>query len=101
MRIDLPAKWYESGTWTVGFCYLTKNMPNDYYGDLCIGDALKEIDNAPTIDTVSVVYGEWQTNSNYPDKLICSVCGYKEDMWWADKGTHYCPNCGKKMKGTP
>lgn len=55
----------------------------------------------PTIDAVPVVRGEWKTNSNYPDKLICSVCGYKEDMWWADKGTHYCPNCGAKMEDKP
>ena len=34
-----------------------KNMPNDYYGDLCVGDALKEIDNAPTISAVPVVRG--------------------------------------------
>jgi hypothetical protein len=89
MRTDLPAKWYKSGTWTVGLCYLT--APS------FLPLKLKEIDNAPTSNAVSVVYGEWQTNSNYPDKLICSVCGYKEDMWWADKGTHYCPNCGAKM----
>ena len=25
------------------------DMPNDYYGDLCIGDALNEIDDAPTL----------------------------------------------------
>ena len=23
MRNDLPAKWYKSGAWTVGLCYLT------------------------------------------------------------------------------
>lgn len=56
-------------------------------------DELKE---APTIDAVPVVRGKWTTNSDYPDTVICSLCGYKEDMWWADKGTNYCPNCGAK-----
>jgi len=39
---------------------------------------------------------EWKTNSNYPDTVICSVCGYREDVWWEDKGK-YCPNCAAKM----
>ena len=53
-----------------------KNMPNDYYGDLCIGDALKEINNAPTIDAVPVVRcGECKYNTSekkclYPDSII-------------------------------
>jgi hypothetical protein len=59
------------------------------------------IDNSPTIDAEPVVYGEWKTNSNYPEKLICSICGYKEDMWWTDIGTNYCPNCGAKMEDKP
>ena len=58
----------------------------------------KCIKEAPTIEAAPVIHAEWKTNSNYPDKLICSVCGYKEDMWWADNGTYYCPNCGAKME---
>ena len=52
-----------------------KNMPNDY-GDLCIGDVLKEvlkeIDNAPTIDAVpmaTAVQGEWIENPDYGAKM--------------------------------
>ncbi len=41
--------------------------------------------------------GHWITNSDYPDKLICSECNSKFDMWWMDKGSNYCPNCGTKM----
>ena len=43
-------------------------------------------------------YGHWITNSDYPDKLICSECNSKFDMWWIDKGSNYCPNCGAKME---
>jgi hypothetical protein len=53
--------------------------------------------DAPTIEAVPVVRGEWTTNSDYPDTVICSLCGWRESVWWADKGTNYCPNCGAKM----
>lgn len=69
------------------------------YGTLMMYEIADEIDEAPTADVAPVVRGEWIMNSDYPDRLICSVCGFKEDMWWADKGTHYCPNCGSKMGG--
>lgn len=53
------------------------------------------INGAPTIDTVK--RGRWGTNSDYPDTVICSVCGYRADVWFVDKGTPYCPNCGARM----
>ena len=56
------------------------------------------LDELPTIDAVPVVRGEWTTNSDYPDTVICSLCGWRESVWWADKGTNYCPNCGAKME---
>ena len=52
-------------------------------------------------DAVPVVRGEWTTNSDYPDTVICSLCGWRESVWWADKGTNYCPNCGAKMEDKP
>jgi len=76
-----------------------KNMPNDYYGDLCIGDVLKEIDNAPTIDAVPVVRGEWNPIFKGADTCECSVCK-REGVCDSDYGfiaTPYCPNCGAKM----
>jgi hypothetical protein len=59
------------------------------------------IKNTPTVDAVPVVCGEWTTNSDYPDTVICSLCGWGESVWWADKGTNYCPNCGAKMVDKP
>ena len=76
-----------------------KNMPNDYYGDLCIGDVLKEIDNAPTIDAVPVVRGEWNPIFKGADTCECSVCKRKgfSDSDYGFNATPYCPNCGAKM----
>ena len=45
-----------------------------------------------------VVHGRWETNSDRPDSLICSVCKCGFDMWKHDPH-NYCPNCGAKMDG--
>ena len=80
-----------------------KNMPNDYYGDLCVGDALKEIDNAPTISAVPVVRGEWvEAKSGVmsvwpPGQVMCSVCGQRMPSQWK-KMPPYCYGCGAKME---
>lgn len=42
--------------------------------------------------------GEWITHSDYPDRLICSNCNHKYDVWFVDNGT-FCPNCGSDMRG--
>ena len=44
------------------------------------------------------VQGEWETNSDRPDTLICSVCGAGYDMWKHDPH-NFCPNCGARMVG--
>ena len=43
-----------------------------------------------------VVHGHWETNSDRPDTLICSVCKCGFDMWKHDPH-NFCPNCGAKM----
>lgn len=50
----------------------------------------------PYADVVPVVHGRWETNSDRPDTLICSVCKCWFDMWKHDPH-NYCPNCGSKM----
>ena len=53
---------------------------------------------APTVDAVQVVHGRWETNSDRPDTLICSICKCGFDMWKHDPH-NFCPNCGARMDG--
>ena len=57
---------------------------------------LRAIDVQPAIDVTSVRHGQWETNSDRPDTLICSVCKCGFDMWKHDPH-NFCPNCGAKM----
>lgn len=50
----------------------------------------------PSADVAPVVHGMWETNSDRPDTLICSICKCGFDMWKHDPH-NYCPNCGSKM----
>lgn len=63
----------------------------------------KDIDNAPTVDAVEVVHGEWSTiEDDYLGltALECSEC--KQEYWFEEepplKIYSYCPNCGAKME---
>ena len=55
------------------------------------------ITDLPTADVAPVRHGRWETNSDRPDSLICSVCKCGFDMWKHDPH-NYCPNCGAKME---
>ena len=63
-----------------------------------INTCLTFINNANTIEAESVKHGRWETNSDRPDSLICSICKCGFDMWKHDQH-NYCPNCGAKMYG--
>ena len=52
----------------------------------------------PTEDVDKVRHGRWETNSDRPDSLICSICKCGFDMWKHDPH-NYCPNCGAYMRG--
>ena len=54
------------------------------------------LQEAPTIEAEPVRHGRWETHSDRPDSLICSVCKCGFDMWKHDPH-NYCPNCGAKM----
>ena len=56
------------------------------------------IEELPVADVVPVRHGRWETNSDRPDSLICSVCKCGFDMWKHDPH-NFCPNCGAKMDG--
>ena len=66
----------------------------------CFSDMISAYDVAmlPTADVSPVRHGRWETNSDRPDSLICSVCNCGFDMWKHDPH-NYCPNCGAKMDG--
>lgn len=51
----------------------------------------------PTVDAAPVVHARWKTSSDDPDRLICSACGRRYDMYHFDqKDMPYCL-CGAKM----
>ena len=58
----------------------------------------QNIMDIPAADVAPVRHGQWETNSDRPDSLICSVCKCGFDMWKHDPH-NYCPNCGAKMDG--
>ena len=58
-----------------------------------------DIYRAPTIDAAPVVHARWLTSSDIPDRLICSLCGRRFDMYHFDqKDMPFCL-CGAKMDG--
>ena len=61
-------------------------------------EAVTRVENFPSADAAPVRHGQWETNSDRPDTLICSVCKCGFDMWKHDPH-NFCPNCGAKMDG--
>ena len=60
------------------------------------------LDQAPTVDAVEVVHGEWIMCLDVDDVeyIECPICGgefYDGDNDTFDKPYNYCPNCGAKM----
>jgi hypothetical protein len=57
------------------------------------------INNAPTIDAVPVVRGEWIEHPT-KDSVLCFCCYADWNLF--DNDTYrfcYCPNCGAKIEG--
>ena len=63
---------------------------------ICKG--MQDVVNIHTIEAEPVKRGRWETNSDRPDSLICSICKCGFDMWKHDPH-NYCPNCGAYMRG--
>ena len=74
--------------------YQTYNL-DDAYGQGW-DDALCCIESIPVADVAPIIHGQWETNSDRPDTLICPVCKCGFDMWKHDPH-NFCPNCGAKM----
>lgn len=78
------------------------DAPEDEKAAVTIATAKKLVRSivrrTPAADVVPVRHGRWETNSDRPDSLICSICKCGFDMWKHDPH-NFCPNCGARMDG--
>ena len=100
--VDAAIKWHED-------C-LGEIMQNRSEATiLTFVECIKAVEEAPTVDAVEVVHGEWNKieiidddsgNGVNDDASQCSVCGDVFDSYhWAKTYFNYCPHCRAKMKG--
>ena len=74
--------------------------PSSFMAGLDYGMELanKLVFNAPTIEAVPVVHGEWikklRSNGGYIASITCSVCGCS----WHRATYNFCPECGADMR---
>ena len=77
--------------------------PEDDVAKLCYLYTSRILKDAPTIDAVPVVHGEWifQRIRGSMGTKTCSVCGYQswQSIMRMDNIGNYCPNCGARMDG--
>ena len=76
---------------------MAENGEYDHYTS-GFDEAVTRVEDFPAADVSPVRHGRWETNSDRPDSLICSICKCGFDMWKHDPH-NYCPNCGAKMDG--
>ena len=64
-----------------------------------LSTAIAEIEEAPTVDAVEVVHGEWAHLGG--DEWCCTSCGevITTEGSWENPTKKYCPNCGAMMDG--
>jgi DNA-directed RNA polymerase subunit RPC12/RpoP len=88
------------------FMQMHSRAEREYWDGVCCGVnwGLNTIIDAPTVDAVEVVHGEWDTiEDDYTGMIAlqCSECS--QEYWFEDepplKIYNYCPNCGAKMDG--
>lgn len=62
------------------------------------GGARKLMEDAPTVDAVEVVHGEWELHLD--GSGTCNRCNFtSENVWDFDTWQNYCGHCGAKMDG--
>lgn len=95
----------DANAWIEDHCdgckYKTNGICNPFNDPVC--GAVELMHDAPTVDAVEVVHGEWcedyetfiddSGKESYPIQTgyVCSECGKDGYPNW-----HYCPNCGAK-----
>lgn len=57
-----------------------------------VRDAMKDVDEQPTVDAVEVVHGHWEYIGGYGYQYRCSNC-----IKCVEHKTAFCPHCGAKM----
>ena len=65
-----------------------------------IQTCLSVLEDAPSVDAVPVVHGEWMLEDDRCFKNSvskCSACGKRYQL--APLSYNFCPNCGAKMDG--
>lgn len=73
---------------------------NHSYSTMMLYEVADMIDDAPTIEAVPVVHGEW-VKAKYDAEYECSNCHCIEYECLTKSGfklPDFCPNCGAKMK---
>ena len=72
------------------------------HGEICrVDETIWKVVDAPTIDAVPVVRGEWiePDENDITTACICSLCDWRGHIMEDDvMGMPYCPNCGAKME---
>ena len=102
--MDVLNKWGEEMSRYIDIEDVANAIYHHFPSVRTMADARSVIEEAPTIDAVSVVHGEWIFKTVFPnDKsefpmgyLVCSVCGSHHSN---STPCNYCDNCGAKMKG--
>ena len=75
---------------------ISQKMLKDFDGAIPVDfrAVMTAVRNAPTVDAVKVVHGQWRSDNNCGYR--CSIC----DFWVALRSlNNYCLNCGAKMDG--
>lgn len=82
-----------------------KTIDKEIFRHDTIDHVFQIIDDAPTIDAVEVVRGEWidaeiplECGGSMPIQ-VCNLCKTFYPLAYTGGGHRFCPNCGAKMKG--
>ena len=98
--MDVLNKWGEEMSRYIDADDVANAIYHHFPSVRTMADARSVIEEAPTIDAVSVVHGEWIFRREFVEDTPftgyrCSNCNY----WQGMGAWNFCPNCGARMKG--